>query len=82
MSGCSKPPVRTVSDHPPVSDLVCLIEPAVPDEVTLTVDPNAGLNFDKAALLAGRDCRDALKRVCGWHKDRGAQIVSCEPRAQ
>jgi hypothetical protein len=70
--------VRTVSDHPPVSDLVCLIEPAVQSEETLTVDPAAGLAFDQAVLLAGRDCRDALKRVCGWHKDRGAPIETCE----
>jgi hypothetical protein len=36
----------------------------------------AGLDFDRAALLAGRACRDALARACRWHRDRGAE-VSC-----
>jgi len=38
----------------------------------------AGLRFDLAALLAGRACRDALARVCGWHVERGA-AVTCAP---
>ncbi len=27
--------------------------------------------FTVDAIMAGRDCRDALARVCQWHKDRG-----------
>lgn len=25
-------------------------------------------------IMAGRSCRDALRRVCQWHKDRGAKV--------
>jgi hypothetical protein len=28
--------------------------------------------FTVDALMAGRSCRDNLKIVCQWHKDRGA----------
>jgi hypothetical protein len=27
--------------------------------------------FEVDALIAGRSCRDALARLCQWHKDRG-----------
>lgn len=27
--------------------------------------------FTIDALIAGRSCRDALRRLCQWHKDRG-----------
>jgi hypothetical protein len=27
--------------------------------------------FTVDALIAGRSCRDALRRLCQWHKDRG-----------
>jgi hypothetical protein len=35
-----------------------------------------------AVLLAGRDCRDALARVCAWHVERGAEGLVCAPREQ
>jgi hypothetical protein len=34
--------------------------------------------FGNSVLIAGRSCRDALKRVCRWHKDRGAKDLNCE----
>ncbi len=36
----------------------------------------AALAFDRAALVAGRSCRDALGRVCAWHQARGLKL-SC-----
>lgn len=33
----------------------------------------AALAFDRAALIAGRSCREALARVCAWHKMRGME---------
>lgn len=30
--------------------------------------------FTTAAIIAGRSCRDALQRVCQWHKDRGMEL--------
>jgi hypothetical protein len=41
----------------------------------LLADPS-GVSFDAAVRKAGQDCRDALARVCRWHKERGA-AVSC-----
>jgi hypothetical protein len=32
------------------------------------------LAFDRDALLAGRSCRDALARVCAWHRARGMTV--------
>jgi len=31
-----------------------------------------------ANIIAGRSCRDALHRVCVWHKDRGDKDVDCD----
>jgi hypothetical protein len=36
---------------------------------------------DQALLIAGRSCRDALKRVCEWHKARGAKDLDCTAAA-
>lgn len=30
--------------------------------------------FTIDTLMAGRSCRDALARVCQWHKDRGMKV--------
>ena len=71
--GNSSSRVQTVSS-PPSADLVC---PAEPDVVAmLSADPS-GVTFDAAVRKAGQDCRDALARVCRWHKERGAD-VDCE----
>jgi hypothetical protein len=29
-------------------------------------------------ILAGRSCRDALRRVCNWHVERGDMEVDCD----
>jgi hypothetical protein len=47
----------------------------------MTADPS-GVTFDAAVRKAGQDCRDALARVCRWHKERGAAVtcpVALEP---
>lgn len=43
-------------------------------------DPEGLLDeaFNNAVLLAGRACRDALRRTCAWHVERGAK-VTCAP---
>ncbi len=33
--------------------------------------------FNDAVLLAGRACRDAVKRSCEWHKARGMRDAPC-----
>ena len=40
-------------------------------------DPT-GLEFDMAVREAGEACRDALARVCRWHKLRGANVTCPE----
>ena len=44
-------------------------------DIDWTAFDQAALDFDRAALIAGRSCRDALARVCGWHKARGQKVV-------
>lgn len=68
--------MRTVSSHPPASDLTCPAEPAaLSDEVVIAdVDGVQDAIFSTDVLLSGRACRDALKRACEWHKMRGAEI--------
>lgn len=67
--------------HPPVDDLTCASEPDAPvvppvgaGDTAWAAFDQAALAFDRKALLAGRSCRDALGRVCRWHKARGAQL--------
>lgn len=74
--GLNSRPV-TVADHPPAADLRCQAEPPAPAE---DASVNDALAFDGAALLAGRDCRDALARTCSWHVERGAKALICAPR--
>jgi hypothetical protein len=59
---------------PPALDLVCPAEPDI--AVALLSDPS-GLSWDIAVREAGQACRDALHRVCEWHKARGA-VVDCD----
>jgi hypothetical protein len=66
-------PPAAIASHPPTADLVCPDEPEV--EAALASDPS-GVAFDAAVRKAGQDCRDALARVCRWHKERGA-VVTC-----
>ena len=81
VSGCNNPPAPQAASHPPALDLTC------PDEPTALTDEQAGSDqgealeqdFNNRALLAGRACRDALGRVCRWHKERGMTDVTCPP---
>ena len=71
--GCNKQPARTVSSHPPASDLACQPEPAALTDEQIMADIMGTLErqFTIDALIAGRTCRDALARVKQWHEDRG-----------
>lgn len=90
-SACNKPPAPQSASHPPALDLVCLAEPpALTDEQVIADDASeaAGLGrpnderFNDQALIAGRDCRDTLGRVCRWHVERGDREVDCDkPRS-
>jgi hypothetical protein len=73
VSACNKPPAPAVS-RPPIADLNC---PAEPDVVASLAEDPSGLLFDVAVRAAGQACRDALARVCRWHKERGATDVTC-----
>jgi hypothetical protein len=76
VSGCNKPPAPSTASSPPAIDLVCPAEPvALTDEqVIADVDGSLERQFELDALIAGRACRDALHRVCEWHKARGSSI--------
>lgn len=70
----------TVASHPPAEDLRCAAEPDAPalppvgaDAADWSAFDAAGLAFDRDALIAGRDCRAALARVCRWHVARGME---------
>jgi hypothetical protein len=59
-----------------VSDLQCAAEPAALTDDQVNADQFGTLErqFTVDALIAGRSCRDALARVCQWHKDRGMEL--------
>lgn len=67
--------MRTVSSHPAASSFTCASEPAALTEAQIMSDQFGALErqFTIDALIAGRSCRDALQRVCQWHKDRGME---------
>ena len=71
--------MQTVSSYPPASDLVCAEEPAALTQAQIDADVYGEIDqkFTLDALIAGRSCRDALARVCQWHKDRGAAELVC-----
>lgn len=71
----------TVASHPPASDLTCSAEPAALTLAEIDADTFGLLDrkFTVDALLAGRSCRDALKRICEWHKARGLVIDCTKP---
>lgn len=86
---CSKQPVASISSHPPAADLTCRAEPAaltdeqvIADEHVYQSNPALGHPyqdaFDLGQIIAGRTCRDALRRACQWHKDRGYKEVDCD----
>jgi hypothetical protein len=70
-SACNRQQGLVVS-HPPTVDLNC---PAEPDVVALLRSDPTGVAFDAAVRQAGQDCRDALARVCRWHKQRGLDVT-------
>lgn len=71
----SNPPASPASAPPP-ADLTCPAEPDI--AAMLAVDPS-GVNFDAAVRDAGQRCRDALRRVCLWHHERGLAIDCDRP---
>lgn len=86
----SKLPAPTEASHPPALDLTCSAEPpALSDEQVFGDEESAraGLGhpneeaFDDAVLIAGRSCRDALRRVCEWHRARGDKALRCDTAA-
>lgn len=81
---CSSQPVATASSHPPAADLTCLPEPsALTDEqVIADIDGSVEQQFNINQIVAGRSCRDALHRVCAWHKERGDKDVDCDKPPQ
>lgn len=68
----SNRPPATPASHPPIADLSC---PDEPDVVAMLEADPSGVTFDAAVRNAGQECRDALARVCRWHKERGADVV-------
>jgi hypothetical protein len=42
----------------------------------LAADPS-GVTFDAAVRSAGQQCRDALHRICMWHRERG-MVIDCD----
>ncbi len=74
-SGCNRPPERLVVSHPPALDLTCAAEPRALTDAEIDADlfGDKERQFTVDALIAGRSCRDAVARVCQWHKDRGAK---------
>jgi hypothetical protein len=67
--------------------MVCLAEPSAltPEQIVADDATDAqGLGrpneeaFNNGALISGRDCRDTLRRNCGWHVDRGDKDVDCD----
>ena len=71
----SSPPAALASAPPP-ADLTC---PAEPDVVAMLAADPSGVTFDAAVRSAGQQCRDALRRVCMWHRERGLKIDCDKP---
>jgi hypothetical protein len=67
------------ASSPPIADLVCPAEPDI--AASLVTDPS-GLLFDIGTRAAGEACRDALHRVCEWHKARGVSVDCDKPSSQ
>jgi hypothetical protein len=59
--------------------MTCQAEaPALTDEqVIADADGSLERAQTTANIIAGRSCRDALHRVCQWHKERG-DAVDCD----
>jgi hypothetical protein len=80
VSGCNKPPVASAASHPPAADVTCPADPAALSDAQILADPGGLLEaqFNDEALIAGWSCRDALARVCKWHKARGdVEVERC-----
>lgn len=94
VSGCNKPPAPQSAapapqsaSHPVALDLVCLAEPPALTDAEVIADDESeakGLGrpleqqFNDNVLLAGRDCRDTLRRACQFHVERGFKEVDCD----
>lgn len=67
--------------HPPAADLRCKDEPAglTDEQVIADTEGTAEDGFNDGVLIAGRSCRDALGRVCQWHRERGDPKLECGP---
>src|SRR4051812_38465049 len=77
----NRPPAPQTPSHPPAADLRCLAEPNALSEAEASADNGDAIerDFNDGTLLAGRSCRDALGRVCRWHKERGDPSLICDP---
>jgi hypothetical protein len=75
VSGCSSRRAPLAILHPPAEDLRCPDEPTAPAE---DADEQTGLAFDAAVRSAGQSCRDALGRVCRWHRGNGMDVTCAE----
>jgi hypothetical protein len=47
--------------------------------VIADADGIAEEGFNDGVLIAGRSCRDALGRVCQWHRERSDPRLICAP---
>lgn len=81
-SGCNKPPAPATASSPPAIDLTCPAEPQALTDAQVIADTDGSLEqqFEIDAIMAGRACRDALHRVCMWHKERGATVDCDAPK--
>lgn len=48
-------------------------------QVAADADGRADEAWNDSSLISGRSCRDAVGRVCQWHKDRGDKNLVCTP---
>jgi hypothetical protein len=80
VSGCNNAPAPQSSSSPPAVDLTCPAEPTALTDAQVIADAggSAERQFEVDAIIAGRACRDALHRVCEWHKTRGLKDVDCD----
>jgi hypothetical protein len=83
VSACNNPPAPQSASHPPAVDLTCQAEAPALTDAQVIADTDGSLERGQTTenIIAGRSCRDALHRVCQWHKDRGDSEVDCDKPA-
>lgn len=83
ITACNKPPAPATASSPPAIDLTCPAEPTALTDAQVIADVDGSLDrqFELDAIIAGRACRDALHRVCEWHKQRGV-VIDCDALPQ